>query len=372
MKLVKVSLPQCTYEIRIGEGILNQVGNSLIDLGFHAKAVIITNPVVKELYGNSLKTSLEKSGFRTIILEVPDGEDYKSLEWAGKLYHGLSNFQTERLTPVLALGGGVIGDLAGFVASTYMRGIPLVQLPTTLLAQVDSSVGGKVAVNHGQLKNMIGNFYQPRLVMADILALRTMPEKELINGLVEAIKYGLIADKNLFLLIERGMGKLKSLEVEWLEEVISSSVGIKASIVKQDERDTEIRHILNYGHTLGHAIETVSNFTIAHGSAVAIGMVASGMISHRMGVLSNTDLERIKALLNKAGLRLNTGDLDLEKIIRTMKHDKKRADGKIKFILLKSMGEVFMCDEVSPLLVKQVLEDLNCEDAQDLRIGCRK
>lgn len=203
MKNVKVDLAQNGYDIQIDARLLDQVGDKLKELGLTDKAVIITNPKVKDLYGNKIKADLETAGLAVAILEVPEGEEYKSLEWAGNLYNQLSDFQAERMTPILALGGGVIGDLAGFVAATYMRGVPLFQLPTTLLAQVDSSIGGKVAVNHGQLKNTIGAFYQPKLVISDLATLKTLPAKEFKNGLAEIIKYAVIIDRELFMILEK-------------------------------------------------------------------------------------------------------------------------------------------------------------------------
>ena len=358
MRSIEVNLPLNSYEIRIGGGLLEQIPGCLKELGFKDRAVLITNPIVNELYGKQLIESLKSGGFKVTVLEVPDGEEEKSLERAGKLYTELSEVKAERLTPVLALGGGVIGDLAGFVAATYMRGLPLIHIPTTLLAQVDSSIGGKVAVNHGHLKNMIGAFYQPRLVISDTSTLKTLPEKELGNGFAEIIKYGVIRDKELFSLIENNMEALKALDESLIEEVVARCAGIKAEVVTQDEKDTGLRNILNYGHTVGHGIEAVSEFRLSHGYGVAIGMVAAGMISQRMGALPQIEMERIRAVIEKAGLPTTVSGMDIEEILEAMKHDKKISGGKLKFILAEKIGEVFISDQVSAQTLEQVLKEL--------------
>lgn len=359
MQIIKVNLNQNSYEINIGPGLIVSTGDLLKNLGFRDKAVIITNPVVGKLFGYDLKGNLESRGIKTCILEVPDGEEQKSLEWAGRLYNQMADFQAERMTPVLALGGGVIGDLAGFVAATYMRGIPLIQIPTTLLAQVDSSIGGKVAVNHGRLKNTVGTFYQPRVVITDISTLRTLPAEELTNGLAETIKYGIIRDKALFELIEKNMARIKQTDKRLLEEVIFRCAGIKAEVVEKDEKDVGLRNILNFGHTVGHAIETVSDFKIKHGQGVAVGMLAASIISYSMGILADGEIDRIKSVIKTAGLPVDFPHLDVQKVMLAMEHDKKRVGGKMRFILLKSIGQAVVNDDVSPKLVERVLKDLH-------------
>ena len=256
MRKIGVRLGSNSYNIHIGSGLLMQTGHLLKENGFAGTLVIITNPIVKRLYGSALKQNLAKEGFKITVLQVPDGEEQKSLEVAARLYTDLSNLYCERTTPILALGGGVIGDLTGFVAATYMRGVPLIQIPTTLLAQVDSSIGGKAALDHGQLKNKIGAFYQPRLVISDISTLRTLPTKEFIGGLAEVIKYAVIRDKEFFAYLERNIDQIKSLDERLLEEIVYRSSQIKAEIVEKDEKDLGLRNILNYGHTVGHAIES--------------------------------------------------------------------------------------------------------------------
>jgi 3-dehydroquinate synthase len=259
------------------------------------------------------------------------------------------------------LGGGVIGDLAGFVAATYLRGVPLIQIPTTLLAQVDSSIGGKVAIDHGQLKNKIGAFYQPKLVITDIATLKTLDTKTLIDGLAEVIKYAVIRDKEFLTYIEGNLDKIKSLDNKALEEIVFRSAKIKVEIVEKDEKDLGLRAILNYGHTVGHAIESASDFKVEHGKAVAIGMLAAAKISNRMGILDKNELLRLKSLIERAGLPTKIPNLKVKEIIQTIKHDKKILRGKIRFVLPKLIGRVFITDEVSLSLVEQILVDWNEE-----------
>lgn len=361
MKKVRVRLGRQGYNIYIGHGLLAQTGTWLKEIGFSDKLVIITDHTVKSLYGNTLKQSLTSSGFKVLILEVPEGEEQKSLETAGRLYQELTDGYAERTTPILALGGGVIGDLSGFVAATYLRGVPLIQIPTTLLAQVDSSIGGKVAVDHGRLKNRIGAFYQPRLVISDIATLKTLTPGELGSGLAEAIKYGVIWDGELFTYIEENLARIKSLDNRALETVVGRSAKIKAEIVAQDERDLDLRNILNYGHTVGHAIESVSDFKVPHGEAVAIGMLAAASISNKLDILDQAELIRLKNVIAGAGLPTELPSLQLEKLIQAMKHDKKMWQGKLRFVLPNSIGKVFITEEVSPSMIEQALVNWNEE-----------
>ena len=359
MRIIKVRLGSNSYNIRIGSGLLTQTGCLLEENGFAGKLVIITNPIVKRLYGNALKQSLARDGFRVTVLQVPDGEEQKSLEVAGRLYNELSDFYAERTTPILALGGGVIGDLTGFVAATYLRGVPLIQMPTTLLAQVDSSIGGKVAVNHGQLKNRIGAFYQPRLVISDVSTLKTLPTKEFNGGLAEVIKYAVISDNDFFTYLETNLDQIKSVDERLLEEIVYRSAKIKAEIVEKDERDVGLRNILNYGHTVGHGIESASDFKVEHGKAIALGMLAAARISNKLGLLDKTELVRLKSLIRRADLATELPALEVEKIIQAIRHDKKILRGKIRFILPKALGKVFITDEVSLSLVQRVLVNWN-------------
>jgi 3-dehydroquinate synthase len=355
MPTIKVNLAEKSYEIEIGAGILDSLGPSLSVAGFKGKVVIITNPLIKRLYGDKVIGQLNAAGFETLLLQVPDGEKFKSLEQAGKLYEQLGEFKAERSTPLIALGGGVIGDLAGFVAATYLRGVPLVQIPTTLLAQVDSSIGGKVAVNHGSLKNNIGTFYQPRLVIADISTLNTLPREEFQNGMAEVIKYGVIRDNELFELIENNPQP----QGELLVEMITRCVAIKAAVVEDDEKDTGLRNILNFGHTVGHAIEIVSGYKVKHGQGVAIGMVAAAAVSEQMGYSSRSDTARIKKVITQTGLPVKIPHLDVNKVIQAMQHDKKRIGGQMRFILFNGIGDALINDEIQPEMLVDLLREMN-------------
>ena len=359
MKIVSVHPGINNYDIIIGSGLLAQAGEKLKMLGYRGKTVVITDLSVNELYGPLLEESLMTAGFETLILTLPPGEKQKTLANAGKLVTNLSSAYADRSTVILALGGGVIGDLAGFVAATYMRGVPLIQVPTTLLAQVDSSIGGKVAVDHGRLKNMIGAFYQPRLVISDVSILKSLNTRLLSDGLAEVIKYGVITDAAFFEYLERNIDCVKAFDEATFEEIVYKSARIKAVVVEQDERDTGLRNILNFGHTVGHAIESVSHFKIGHGEAVGLGMLAAGKISLKLGKISHSDLSRLKKLLECAGLPVKLPDLKTESLLQAMQHDKKTTSGKIKFILVEGIGKAVISNEVSLALVERVLTDWN-------------
>ena len=355
MRIVKVKLGGTGYESHIGSGLLAGVGLRLKGSGFAGRLVVITDTRVQGLYGDTLVQGLSKEGFDVTTLSVPEGEEQKSLETVGRLYQQLTDCHAERTTPVLALGGGVIGDMAGFVAATYMRGVPLVQIPTTLLAQVDSSIGGKVAVDHGRIKNKIGVFYQPRMVIADIDVLGTLPANELANGLAEVIKSAAIRDNKFFSFLEDNIKKVKAQDKDVLKEVVSRTAKIKADVVTLDEEDLGLRNILNYGHTIGHAIESVSDFKIGHGEAVAMGMLVAARISNKLEILEGKDTYRLKKVIEKAGLPTEMPGLKSDDLIQAMKHDKKVLQDRVRFVLLKSIGDAFITDEVSPSLVEEVL-----------------
>ena len=358
MKKIDVRLGQNSYSINIGSGILSQTGLRLKELGLKDKAVIITNPVVNKLYGNTVKQSLIDAGFKTTVLEVPDGEEYKSLESAGKLYQQLAEFGAERTTAILALGGGVIGDLAGFVAATYMRGVPLVQLPTTLLAQCDSSIGGKTAVNHGKLKNEIGAFYQPKMTISDISTLKTLPKDEFTSGLAEVIKHAVIKDEKFFIYLEKNLDRIRTLDNNVLEAVVAKSAQIKVEFVESDEKDTGLRNMLNFGHTVGHAVESASNFQVAHGQAVSIGMVAAANLAVKLELMDAKNVIRLKNLLKKAGLMTKLPQVEIKQVIRAMQYDKKVQGGKIRFVLPRAIGQVSITDDVSAAVIEKVLGEM--------------
>jgi 3-dehydroquinate synthase len=359
MKIVTVKLSNNSYDVVIGSGLLAQAGARLKELGFSGKAVIVTDSKVRGLYAGKLKQDLEDSGFQTLLIELPQGEEQKSLDTAASLYEKLTDFYAERNTPLLALGGGVIGDLTGFVAATYMRGVPLIQIPTTLLSQGDSSIGGKTAVNHGRMKNKVGAFYHPRLTISDVNVLKTLSERELSDGLSEIIKHGIILDSEFFSYLETNLSGIKARDEKVLEKAVSRSALIKAGVVEKDELDLGLRNILNFGHTVGHAIESVSELKIWHGEAVAIGMLVEASISYKMGKLDGKELERMEKVITGAGLPARIPSLPVPEMLRAMLHDKKNSQGKIKFILPEQIGKVFITDEVSPSLIEEVLRDRN-------------
>ncbi|MDD4923868.1 MAG: 3-dehydroquinate synthase [Dehalococcoidales bacterium] len=357
MKSLNVELGNKSYDILIGSGLLDRTADLLCEAVFAKKYIIVTNPTVDKLFGNKVKENLSTRNLPLDLLTVPDGEKYKSLDSAGSLYEGLTACFAERGTPILALGGGVIGDLAGFVAATYMRGVPLIQIPTTLLAQVDSSIGGKVAVDHGKLKNKIGAFYQPHLVISDTDTLRTLPQKEFANGMAEVIKSAVIRDISFFIFIKENLTAIMKQGGDIIEDMVFRAAAIKASIVMQDERDTGLRNILNFGHTIGHAIESVSKFKISHGQAVAIGMIAEAKIARSMGTFEKYELEELEKLISHCGLPTRMPEIDRSSILRAMQHDKKIASGKIRFALPRNIGDVYLTDTVEPDIVREAMED---------------
>jgi 3-dehydroquinate synthase len=358
MKKVNVELGGRSYEVRIGAELLEGLGLRLKRKGYSGRAVVITDTTVGGLYAGVVSRGLNSAGFEVALLEVPPGETGKSLESAAGLYEKLLGTLAERTTPVLALGGGVVGDLAGFVAATYKRGMPLIQVPTTLLAMVDSSIGGKTAVDFGRLKNLVGVFYQPVMVAADIDTLKTLPADELANGLAETIKVAAAADGGLFKFLETNIKKAAALQPGILESMIAGAVRIKAEIVSRDEKEEKgPRLLLNFGHTVGHAIEAVSGFGLKHGQAVALGMMAAVKISNRMGLLAKSEVGRLEKLIMAAGLPVKVPSLDIAAVMEAMRHDKKIKGDIVRFVLLKSIGNAFISDGVDPALVREVLGD---------------
>jgi 3-dehydroquinate synthase len=355
---VSVNLAKNSYEIRIAQGLLPYVGRWLKERGFSGKTVIITDSNVRGLYADILEPSLADAGFKVTILEIPAGEEQKTLATAGQLYRRLAESFAERSTLILALGGGVIGDMAGFVAATYMRGVPLVQVPTSLLAMVDSSIGGKTAVDHDSLKNMVGAFYQPKMVVADVATLKTLPRVELSNGMGEVIKHAVIRDKGFFHYLRENMAKAMAYDMSVLENIVVKNARIKAPVVAADERESGLRTLMNFGHTVGHAVEAISNFKLKHGQAVAIGMMAAAKISLRLGTFHQEGVNQMEEVILAAGLPVNLPDLnsiEKEKLIEIIKHDKKVLAGKIRFVLLKAIGDVYISDKVTPDIIREVL-----------------
>jgi len=340
MEKIRVELAERSYDISIGSNILEGIGDNVKLFGLSPKIAIVSNPTVFSLYGEHSLASVKKAGFDLLTVTIPDGEEYKDLLWVEHIYDELLKHKLDRSSALIALGGGVIGDITGFAASTYMRGISCIQVPTTLLAQVDSSVGGKTGVNHKLGKNMIGTFWQPRLVWIDIATLKTLPRRELLAGLAEVIKYGVIYDEKLFEFLEVNREKILNLDSNALTHIIKRSCEIKADVVSKDERESGLRSILNYGHTIGHAIETVTGYTrFLHGEAVAIGMCLEARLSQMINLIDKDQVSKIKAIVDSYGLPSEMpADIDMNSILSSMQLDKKAVAGELKFILPEKIG----------------------------------
>lgn len=342
MITLNLSLPDTSYPIYIGQHIL---GNAELLLPYlkQQKAVIISNTTVAPLYLAPLRTALEQHGVSVLTVTLPDGEDFKTWETLNLIFDALLSNKCERNTTLIALGGGVIGDMVGFAAACYQRGVPFIQVPTTLLSQVDSSVGGKTAINHPQGKNMIGAFYQPKAVIADMMLLDTLPERELSAGLAEVIKYGLLGDASFIGWLEEHMAALRAKDKTVLAEAVRRCCAMKADIVSQDERESGVRALLNLGHTFGHAIEAGLGFgTWLHGEAVAAGMMLAAEASRQLGYLNDSEVGRIEALLLAAGLPTVSPNLGYSTWLEHMSHDKKVSDGAIRFVLIRELGHAIV------------------------------
>lgn len=341
MEEINVELGERSYRISLGAGILGRFSEELRGFPF-SRISLISNPTVYGLYGGPFLESLREISADVRAVLVPDGEEYKEILWAYYLYGELLKQKFDRASALIALGGGVIGDLTGFVASTYMRGISFVQVPTTLLAQVDSSVGGKTGVNHPLGKNMIGTFYQPQLVWTDVNTLKTLPRREFLAGIAEIIKYGVIRDKDLFRYLEDNQSRILNLDSETLVSVIKRSCEIKADVVSRDEREGGLRAILNFGHTFGHAIETATGYTrYLHGEAVAIGMHLAARLSSTLGLLDAGEAQRITSLIRSFGLPTGISpEIGKDRILSSMELDKKAVKGDLRFVLPETIGSV--------------------------------
>jgi 3-dehydroquinate synthase len=335
-----VDLGARSYPICIGAGTLERLGPRLQELKVGRRVAIVTNPVVSRFYREPLVQSLKAAGFESTVLQVPDGEEHKNMAWLAFLYDRLVDARLDRESAIIALGGGVIGDLTGFTAATFQRGVPLVQVPTTLLAQVDSSVGGKTAVNHPGGKNLIGAFHQPRLVWIDVATLKTLPRREVQAGMTEIIKHAAILGPQLFELLEAEIEAVMALDEALLIEVVRQNCAIKAAVVAQDERESGHRAVLNFGHTLGHAIEMLTEYRgYLHGEAVAIGMAFAARLSHARGLCEASVRDRIIALLQRAALPTEIPkELVGRHLALAVEADKKVSGGKVKFVCIEDIG----------------------------------
>jgi len=355
MQTLTVDLGDRSYPIHIGTGLLGQVELILPHL-LQKRVAVVTNTTVAPLYLDKLTTTLQAAGVTVMTIVLPDGEAYKNWETLNLIFDALLTQRAERKTTLIALGGGVIGDMTGFAAACYQRGMPFIQIPTTLLSQVDSSVGGKTGINHPLGKNMIGAFYQPQVVLADIDTLKTLPAREVSAGLAEIIKYGLIWDIEFLAWLEANMDKLRALDAQAIAHAIHRSCEIKAQVVSQDEREGGIRAILNLGHTFGHAIETgVGYGNWLHGEAVGAGMVMAAEASRRMGWLSEAEVARSRALIRAAGLPDVAPDLGADTWLDYMGHDKKVESGKLRFVLLKRLGEAVVTGDMPEATLRATL-----------------
>lgn len=361
------------YKIYIEKGILNNLGEHLSMAIKNKRVIIITNSLVNSLYGAKLLSALKKDGFNSDLIEVPDGEKYKTLSTAKYLYDELLKMKANRTTTLIALGGGVIGDLTGFVAATYMRGLPLVHIPTTLLAQVDSSIGGKVAVDHPLAKNIIGSFYQPKAVYTDPEVLQTLSDKDIKNGMIEAIKIAVIKSPVFFKWLEKNIKQLLKKDNTLLYEVVSEAATLKVDIVLKDPWEIGLRKILNFGHSIGHVLEVEAGYQdLNHGEAVALGMLIETKIARNRGMCSEEFVEKIKRILSFPPSSLSfprkresifklIKNLDYSQLWETLALDKKNSQGKVIFILPEAMGKVSLIKDITKKEIIRALEEFKKE-----------
>ena len=353
---VRIELADRSYDILIGNGLLGAPA-SYDGLPRATDALIVTNATIAPLYVPALRTALAGRYRRVLVVELPDGEAHKDWSTLNQIFDALLGEGCDRKTVLFALGGGVVGDMTGFAAASYMRGVPFVQVPTTLLAQVDSSVGGKTAINHPLGKNMIGAFYQPARVIADLQTLNTLPPREIAAGLAEVIKYGPIADDSFLTWIEANADSLIALEPSALAHAVKRSCEIKAQVVGQDERESGLRAILNFGHTFGHAIEAGLGFGAwLHGEAVGCGMVMAADLSRRLGLIDAAYAKRIRDVVGHVGLPLRAPDLGLSRWLELMRLDKKAEGGEIRFVVIESPGHAGMRAAPDALVAEVIAE----------------
>jgi 3-dehydroquinate synthase len=356
---VPVKLGARSYRILVGAGAMAMVGAELARLKVGRKVALVTDAAILALHGAPVGESLAATGFDVATVLLPEGESAKTLEVAASTWERFLEAGLDRSSTVIALGGGAVGDLAGFAAATYMRGVNLVQMPTTLLAQVDASSGGKTAIDHPRAKNLIGAFYQPRLVLADTAALLTLPERELRSGLAEVIKHGIVLDAAYFDEVERDAAALIEREPATLERIVAGSCRLKASVVERDEQEAELRHVLNYGHTIGHAIEAVTGYRrFAHGEAVSLGIAGEAGIAERLGLAKPGVRARQIRLLEAVGLPVRGVGETPERIVEALSRDKKARDGRVPFVLAPEIGAFRLVFDVPKATILDALADL--------------
>jgi 3-dehydroquinate synthase len=358
MIAVSVNLPGARYDVTVDPGLITSTGRRVRDLLSINRAAVITDSNVAPLYLHVLIESLADARIDAIPVNVPAGEEHKRLTTVDSICDSLLDAGADRATPVICLGGGAVTDMGGFVAATLLRGVPLVHLPTSLLAMVDASIGGKTGVNHARGKNLIGAFYQPRAVLIDPNLLKSLPADELRNGLAECIKHVLISDADRFIQLERSIDRALALDVPFLTELVGHNVAIKARVVQTDLFEKDQRAHLNFGHTFGHAFEWATRYAIPHGQAVALGMVAAAFTSVKMKLLPEASFDRIVKLISRAGLPTRGLQAPLDMILEAMRKDKKIVAGRARFILLDRIGHSIISDDVPESLVRDAVESL--------------
>lgn len=358
--LIPVSLGARSYAIVVERGGLATIGARLRALEVGSRAAVVTSASILRLFGKTVTASLEEAGFKVTVVDVPEGESAKTLAVADQCWNALLAAQLDRTSTVLALGGGAVGDLAGFVAATYMRGLNFVQLPTTVLAQVDASIGGKTAIDHPAAKNLIGIFYQPRLVVVDPSTATTLPDRDYRSGLAEIVKHGIVLDAAYFADLEASVADILGRDGNTLERIIGGSCRLKAGVIERDpEEKSELRFALNYGHTVGHALEAATAFgRWTHGEAVSLGIVAEARLAARLGIAGPETVERQERLLAALGLPVSTGSVDADAVLAAIRRDKKARDGHVPFVLAPSIGAFRVVYDVGQDDVRAILAGL--------------
>lgn len=358
MKIIRVGLKERSYNIIVGNNILGLLGKYITKLDIGLDAYVITNASIKSKFGCALEKTLQRAGFNIRFKLIPDTEKSKSIEMSSLVIKDIAQYDKGKRIFILAFGGGVIGDLAGFIASVYKRGVAYIQIPTTLLAQVDSSIGGKTAVDLSEGKNLVGVFYQPRLVFSDVRLLNTLDQRQLRSGLSEVIKYGIIKDLQLFSYLEKGFNDILKRKANALEYIVKRSSDIKARIVQKDEREEKgIRTILNFGHTVGHAIEAACDYkSYNHGEAIALGMLIASDISERLNLIGQATTQRIGNLIKLIGLPTRIQKVPLQRIINAHYRDKKFIGLKNRFVLIKGIGKATIVEDIPFQIIKEAIK----------------
>jgi len=358
MKIIKVDLKKRSYIIAVGYGIINSIGKFITKLNIGQDAYVITNPAIKNRYGELLKKSLRQANLNVKFKNIPDTEKSKSIKTLSSVMNDIAKFDKRKRIFIIAFGGGVIGDLSGFIASVYKRGIPYIQIPTTLLAQVDSSIGGKTGIDLPEGKNLVGVIYQPRLVLSDVKLLNTLDQRQIRAGLAEVIKYAVIKDRMLFNYLDKNYKNILNLKPRVLEYIVNCCSNIKAGIVEQDEREEKgIRTILNFGHTVGHAIEAAANYkSYNHGEAIGLGMLVAADISSSLNLIGHSTVKRIEGLIKSVNLPTHIRGVTLQKIINAHYHDKKFIGAKNRFVLIKGIGETKIVENIPIKIIKQAIK----------------